>query len=590
MTPTGKSIFPVTPDAIIPLTAMKQTLLSPFALMKKTTMVTAKRISPTIEAAKAQTIMMRPTPPIERAVTPSLSFGAITFPPFQEFPIFIESATIPFDENGASTEITFAFEPPPVRAPLCADELDNDLDGLIDYPSDPGCENPLDNDETDLEEKAVPIRLDIPGEYIKVIQKADLEVEYLAILPNAQEGRLYEFTFEGRGGLEPDEYLYGVRGRTPNVNNEYPLTNSGLVLNANGELTGQPGALSAGHYRYQFTITDGDQLLNFGVQIAVYDALGNPTGLIMESSLAGSEHKCLVDEECEAFFRATKGIAPYNYSFSGESPIGPSILQVNVGEAFYRFTPTLAHVGTYNMSITVSDSSEKRETEKGELEGEIASFDFTLIIEEPPPPPPEEVEIEFKFAPERQCEFLDLSNIDEAFPFFQFTCRNGIMEGFQGNIRAFDPINRAEAAKITTIIVSQPDEVEGTFRPFANLPPLTIVNYNDVTVGDWFAKPVYYLFRQGIIIDNVVYRPADFLTVAEAMKLIIEAYAALSIELLDDLEDITDYEAWFEPYQIISQYVDATISRVDPASQAERVLIAELLYKLNEAYPTDKFK
>lgn len=33
--------------------------------------------------------------------------------------------------------------------PLCSDGKDNDLDGLIDYPSDKGCESPDDGDETD---------------------------------------------------------------------------------------------------------------------------------------------------------------------------------------------------------------------------------------------------------------------------------------------------------------------------------------------------------------------------------------------------------------------------------------------------------
>ena len=33
--------------------------------------------------------------------------------------------------------------------PLCSDHMDNDGDGLIDYPNDPGCDSATDNDETD---------------------------------------------------------------------------------------------------------------------------------------------------------------------------------------------------------------------------------------------------------------------------------------------------------------------------------------------------------------------------------------------------------------------------------------------------------
>lgn len=35
------------------------------------------------------------------------------------------------------------------EAPECSDEVDNDGDGSIDYPNDPGCESPQDDDETD---------------------------------------------------------------------------------------------------------------------------------------------------------------------------------------------------------------------------------------------------------------------------------------------------------------------------------------------------------------------------------------------------------------------------------------------------------
>jgi len=39
--------------------------------------------------------------------------------------------------------------PPPAPKPLCSDGLDNDGDGLIDYPADKGCTSADDNDEVD---------------------------------------------------------------------------------------------------------------------------------------------------------------------------------------------------------------------------------------------------------------------------------------------------------------------------------------------------------------------------------------------------------------------------------------------------------
>ena len=40
--------------------------------------------------------------------------------------------------------------PPPPPSPQCSDSVDNDGDGLIDYPADPGCGDASDDDETDV--------------------------------------------------------------------------------------------------------------------------------------------------------------------------------------------------------------------------------------------------------------------------------------------------------------------------------------------------------------------------------------------------------------------------------------------------------
>lgn len=52
--------------------------------------------------------------------------------------------------------VTFPPPPPPATVPpiptldpSCSDGLDNDDDGLIDFPADPGCDNPTDDDESE---------------------------------------------------------------------------------------------------------------------------------------------------------------------------------------------------------------------------------------------------------------------------------------------------------------------------------------------------------------------------------------------------------------------------------------------------------
>lgn len=514
-------------------------------------------------------------------------FGSLPtndFPPYQDYPIFIESSNILFDEKGEAQAAASptVVQPPPVN-PACSDGFDNDGDGKIDHPDDPGCEDPIDTDETDPAGPE-PLRLDIPSQYVEAIQTPDLRTEYLVVLPPAQEQLRYQFDLKSKGG--EGGLVYAVQGKIPNVNQAYALENSGLTLTESGSLIGEPSNLKGGNYRYQFLVTDGTQTLPFTVQIAVHDTQGNPVGLQIDTSIAAGEHLCFVGQVCEAFFRTSLGIPPYRYSFTGESPTGASFLQVNAGEAFYRFIPTADQQGEYAVSIAVFDAAKRTKQEGDQIieTNNTATIDFTLKIETPT------IETSFKFSAERQCEFLDLSAVDPTFDFFQFTCRNGVIEGSQGLIREFDTFNRAEAAKVTSLILSDEDTVTQTFSPFANLPQSTPVNYDDVTVGDWYSDDVYYLFQNGVIVDNNVYRPGDTLNAAEAMKLVIESYAALNLQLLSDLEDITGYDEWYEPYQTVASYVDATIAYVDPSRPAERALIAELLYKLYKAYPVQKFR
>jgi len=561
----------------------------------------------------------------------SIYFGSLptaTFPPFQDFPIFIESSNILFDEKGAAKVVVTTNTPPPTGTTACSDTIDNDSDSKVDYPVDPGCESALDNDETDPPgPKAV--RLDLPAQFIKTIQAPDGKTETIVILPPAQEQIEYEFTMKAAGGA--GQFTFGAKGRTLSANGLYPFENSGLTLSPTGTVTGDPETLKAANYRYPLFVTDGDQTFYFTLQIAVNDVFGNPIGLDIETSFSGSEHRCLIDQICEAFFKAKNGIEPYIYSFSGETPTGAkSFLQVNAGQAFYRFIPTKEQVGSYDMTVGVRDSSKQAGPAKKAVTTKVAtigtatapatsdttistdgteitptpapapatppkeeptstsnsaSIPFTLVISAPPPP---EVTGTFKFAAD--CNFLDVSDVDPDYEAFQFTCRNQIMQGSEGLMKPTDSLNRAEAAKITTLVFSDEEAVKATFKPFQNVPDTTTVNFQDVSVGDWYSSFVYYLFKQGVIVNNLLYRPSDTLSAAEAMKLVIEAYLSINDNLAKDFLDITDYSEWYQPYQTIASYVDASIAYADPGLPATREQIAELIFKLSKTYPVQKFQ
>jgi hypothetical protein len=197
---------------------------------------------------------------------------------------------------------------------------------------------------------------------------------------------------------------------------------------------------------------------------------------------------------------------------------------------------------------------------------------------EPIPPPP------------KICEFLDVSPKEEIATYFAFTCKHDIMVGSGGQMRPKDGVNRAEAAKITTLIMASLDAAKAVFAPFGSEEQSTTVAFDDITVGDWYAPPIYFLYREGVLAKKPSYRPADFLTRAEAMKLVVEAYATISEDVLTELEALGSRSIWYEPYQAVSRYVKASIGSLGPAGIAARQEIAELLYKLQQVYPTGKFK
>jgi len=464
-----------------------------------------------------------------------------TFPGFQSYPIFIDSfQSIAFDENGAALVTTPAVPPPPSAPP-------------------PAMINPFVTTAPE-EEVLDPFLLDLPAD---VLKSADF-----VQLPPAQEGLQYLYKLQAKGGQ--GLYRFGLFGRTADQNKSFPMGESGLRLKEFGDVVGSPGQLKAGNYRFQAFVRDNFEVKLFTLQIAVHDASGNPVGILLNTSPPGNTQECQLDELCVRIFSAVNGIAPYTYTFSGESPVTGSFLQIK-RDAFYRYIPT--EVGTFTFTITAIDSTQQS-----------ASQDFTLEIVTAP------IETSFKFSPGVSCEFLDLSLSDPYYEAFQFTCRNAVMRGFEGLIRAQDSLNRAEAAKITSLIVADQATVDANFAPFVGVSAGTQVNYQDVTVGDWYAGYVYYLFRENIIIDNVVYRPADTLNCAEALKLVFESYGELNNQVFTDLDNTPPSTDWFGAYKTMAQYLNAQIGFVDPALPAKRAWIADLLYRLYLIYPVGKFQ
>lgn len=535
----------------------------------------------------------------------ALYFGSLplnSFPPTQEYPIYLESSNIPFDENGFSraAAVGGGTPTPKLPKPACSDKVDNDGDKKFDFPEDPGCTDGFDNDESEPPPKAAPLELEVPKSFLVSTQDLNGNIDTTVILPPAQEQLEFRFQLKATGGS--GNYEFSIKGQKPNPAGEYSLSDSGMILKNTGILSGDKMQVKKGSYRYRFSLTDGKESKEFSVQVSVHDALGNAVPLLLQTSFTGTEHRCTTGQICEAYFKAENGLLPYQYSFSGESPSKTPLLQVHLGQAFYRFTPAQEQLGTYKMKVSVRDSRQLKKDEGAP----IAAVEFVLLIEAPkappPPPPPVEIPSEFKGAAEEplppepeeevpSCEFLDVTVSDQRAPYFAFTCRNRVMEGSEGRMRPDDLLNRAEAAKITMLIESSLEEAESLFSPFKDQPESTPVSFGDVTVGDWYSPFVYSLFQKGILAKKTYFRPSDTLTVAEALKLIVEAYSASSSEVADELDSLfAKKEEWYKPYQSLALFVQSSLALADPSRPIKRHEIAEMLYKLWKTYPVKKFE
>lgn len=137
-----------------------------------------------------------------------------------------------------------------------------------------------------------------------------------------------------------------------------------------------------------------------------------------------------------------------------------------------------------------------------------------------------------------------------------------------GTIRPYNPINRAEFAKI--IITAT--EKEPIKSPFSN--------FLDIETSDWFSPYVEAAFRQNWLsgYPDGTFRPGQNINRAEAAKILANAF-------LIDIPDTTDETAWYKPYFYALDQKNllpygVTIEDLDPSTYPTRAEIFDQVYRL----------
>lgn len=173
-------------------------------------------------------------------------------------------------------------------------------------------------------------------------------------LPPAQVGKAYSFTLTASAGMPP--YTWSVVGSLP----------GGLALSAAGLLTGTPAAGSAGSYSLVITVADAQSYgFTTSVGLAIAASASSPAIATPAALPAGIE----LVSYAGAPFTATGGTGGYTWSATG-LPSGLNMYTTASGSGAVTGTPAAGSRGTYNVAVTVRDSS-----------GAAASLTLTLTIQ-----------------------------------------------------------------------------------------------------------------------------------------------------------------------------------------------------------------
>ncbi|RKY18280.1 MAG: hypothetical protein DRP63_02335, partial [Planctomycetota bacterium] len=156
-------------------------------------------------------------------------------------------------------------------------------------------------------------------------------------LPDATEAVAYSYTLQATGG-NSSNYNWSISGQP-----------SWLSIHAStGELSGTPPAGSAGSYTFTAEITDGQQTASKQFSLTVKPAGSlTITTTTLPDATEGVSYSATIE--------ATGSTTPYTWSVSG-LPSGLSWSQVG-GNVEISGTPDVGTAGTYNIDVTVTDSS-----------------------------------------------------------------------------------------------------------------------------------------------------------------------------------------------------------------------------------------
>jgi hypothetical protein len=170
--------------------------------------------------------------------------------------------------------------------------------------------------------------------------------------------------------------------------------------------------------------------------------------------------------------------------------------------------------------------------------------------------------------PESEYAFIDIAD----YPYFEainYLAEKEVVQGFDDQTyRPEKPINRAEFVKIL---------IEARFNDFESIKSNYIKScFVDVPKWEWYVSHICYAQELEIIngYPDGKYRPAKWISLVEALKIIVEAY-----EIPQGSSGANWYDQYLEPMQTRSYIPSSFTSLNQDVSRGE---MAEIIWRVNE--------
>ena len=158
----------------------------------------------------------------------------------------------------------------------------------------------------------------------------------------------------------------------------------------------------------------------------------------------------------------------------------------------------------------------------------------------------------------------------------------GILNGYEDcSFKSYDPINRAEALKITSEAFTPFTEeyIVPDKRPF-----------QDVPLDAWHAKYIVQAKEKGMTngYEDETFRPWETINLAESLKIITQSLSNYIEPHADELFTDVQLDTWFSGYFAYAKARDllniSAENKVFPEQEMSRGYFAEIIYRLKRSF------